>query len=103
MTMLGGPGELEARGVRTREDLIAVTGQLLEQRIGALSPEMIRHACEAGFGDRLLRGCQHPWETAATLAGLDRHDDLDDFVSDACRTLDVRSLGKIMMFLGAYA
>lgn len=99
----GGGGELEARGIRTAEEAMALVRDLLRARVGNLDGEEIAEACSAGLGVMLRQEVRMPWELAGVLAGTRDFDGLKLHLDDTVVHGTAVEIGRTLRFLEPYA
>src|SRR5262249_32836692 len=66
----GGAGDLEARGIRSIEEVRELLKELLRARVNSLEADEVADGCQGGHGPMLAREVRHPWELAGVLAGM---------------------------------
>jgi Mg-chelatase subunit ChlD len=99
----GGAGELEARGIRSVEEVSELLKELLRGRVNSLEAEEVADACQAGHGALLAREVRHPWELAGVLAGTKDFARLKAHLSDLLAGGSAVELGRTLRFLEPHA
>lgn len=99
----GGGGELESRGVKTKEAAMDLVRELLRGRIGSLDGDEVADACTAGFGQVLKMEVRSPWELAGALAGTRDFPGLEAHLQDILKHGTAVDIGKTLRFLEPHA
>ncbi len=99
----GGAGELEARNIKTPEQVLELVKELLRGRINSLEAEEVADGCEAGHGGMLSREVRHPWEMAGVFAGTKDFARLQELLKELLGSGSAVELGRTLRFLEPHA
>lgn len=99
----GGGGELESRGIKTKEAAMDLVRELLRGRVGSLDGDEIADGCTAGFGGLLRTEVRTPWELAGALAGTKDYTGLEAHLKDILDHGTAVDIGKTLRFLEPHA
>ena len=99
----GGAGELEARNIKTPEQVLELLKELLRGRINSLEADEVADGCEAGHGALLAREVRHPWEMAGVLAGTKDFARLQALLKDVLASGSAVEMGRTLRFLEPHA
>jgi Mg-chelatase subunit ChlD len=99
----GGAGELEARNIKTPEQVLELLKELLRGRINSLESEEVADACEAGHGGMLAKEVRQPWEMAGVLAGTKDFARLQELLKDMLASGSAVEMGRTLRFLEPHA
>jgi Mg-chelatase subunit ChlD len=99
----GGAGELEARSIKSVEQVLELLKEFIRGRINSLEPDELADACQAGHGAILAMEVRLPWELAAALAGTKDFSRLKAHLEDVLANGSAVDLGKTLRYLEPHA
>ena len=99
----GGANELQARNIKTPEQVLELLKDLLRGRINKLEAEEVADACEAGHGGMLAKEVKMPWEMAGVLAGSKDFARLQELLKDMLASGSAMEMGRTLRFLEPHA